>query len=326
MKLAPLVAPALDDLYPIEVGVFGVLSGTDQEARCATPWRRRQIAAHGHTTGVSDGRECRAFGVIIRVVPTAEESDGNSGPGGPIHFLALQCSKNSLTRILACPDCGISCRTEHAHGIGAKWAGFIRTHLAPEVVLIGRGEARVGISAPDHAELEGVGTEFCLVRKAQLERGAGIGLVHVVGGVGHGIGAGFCGRAFLGRGLLARSFGCLARALCRRLAGSLCRLLTCALRGILARCLPHFLWSRWYLAKALVVGEFIIRRDERVSFAITLNLGDLKEWFDGSARPGIPCIDRLVLERQRIEHLPNAQVTVVGNRHHVAAHAGLVLF
>ena len=175
MQFAVRVAPSLDDLHAVQVRPVGVLDGPQQEAgRRAFRWQN-QVASHGHALAIADLGQVRTQRVIALVVPSTEKAQRDARAGGRIDLAPLQGGEDRVARVFGGPDRRVAGGSVNGLGHPAPRVGFVGAHLAPEVVFIRGGEARVGVRRADHPELVGVGPEFRGEAETGLERAANVG-------------------------------------------------------------------------------------------------------------------------------------------------------
>ena len=168
VRLAVGVDPALDDLHAIEVGTVGILHRRDQEGRrlaaaarpsgrrpSARPWRSRSRRGRCH--------------VARREVEAAEEAHASCAARWSRRS---PCASSRPTRLRACsrwptrpcsrrpPGPSRARRWPADHDrLPARCRGFERLELAPEVVLLRRGQAGVRVGRAVRAVLERIRAE-----------------------------------------------------------------------------------------------------------------------------------------------------------------------
>ena len=67
-----------------------------------------QVAAHRHALLVPGGCRLAGVGIGAHEVPAAEEAHQHARPGRRVGLLALHRVEEGLTRVLRCPDRGVS--------------------------------------------------------------------------------------------------------------------------------------------------------------------------------------------------------------------------
>ena len=112
------------------------------------------------------------------VVPSAEEAHGDARAGSGVHLAALHGGEQFRPGVLPRPRGRVPRSGElpvfpHAvaghGGLQASWAGFRLGELAEEIVLRRGGQRCVAVGAADHAELEGISPQLCLMLQAAFQ-------------------------------------------------------------------------------------------------------------------------------------------------------------
>ena len=183
--LAVCVEPALDDLDAVEVGSFGVAQGVDEEAGGFAFGSVCEVAAHGHSLAVADLGKVAALSVFRLEVEAAEEADAHARAGGGVDLAALHGIEEGPAGVGLGPDGGqaagdvapaavgdVEFLVLLGEVVGAFGVRFVGRELAEEIVVVGGGEAGVGVAGSDKSELEGVGSELLLEFESALQTGA----------------------------------------------------------------------------------------------------------------------------------------------------------
>ena len=181
----------LDHLDAVEVCAERVAPRCNHEGRGRI--RRAgasDLAAHRHTLRVADGRQVRRLGILGGKVEAAEEANGHAWPGGGVRLPPDQGIEDIRARVLPRPhpdvtrghqrpgrhlrrqqgvhqaaDHPSARRVErHPRLIRPARTGLADGELAPEVVVVCRSEAGVGVGAADQAEPKGVAAQLLFNR------------------------------------------------------------------------------------------------------------------------------------------------------------------
>src|SRR3989475_8985348 len=103
VRRAAGVDPSLDDLDGLKVTAGGILQDRHREARRARLAGLREKAAHRHPARVTLLHESIRFAEVLRIVPSAEETDDRPRPARGIRLAAAQRLEDRVARVLFGP-------------------------------------------------------------------------------------------------------------------------------------------------------------------------------------------------------------------------------